>query len=178
MSIALTDFPLKGKARNTRTVEERPTFLRMNLDLPKLYDHHERRREICRLLRLEFGGRQPKVLTWVCEPVRYPHKRKRDSLLGDECESTCAQCDIERRTQAGRPIMRYVCKIERNHLWETVSAPKPHRSPRQAKKWAKLGVVSTRPKREARTYVLTVQQFNTLREIWVSLHKMNPQYPY
>lgn len=163
-------FPLKGKAFTVpQRLQERPNMLRIATDGPVL-DRDERARLIRRKLYAQFAGRRPAVISWTQQPLVMRHSRDKDSLL-NECKPNCVQCELDKRAAQGRPVMQFVLHIERDSLHERVVAPKRHRNPRQAKKWAKLGVVHEQPKREKEVWLLTSTQFRVLREIWHTLRR-------
>jgi hypothetical protein len=164
-------FPIKGKAiNNPQPMHERPNRIRYDLQMPQMMVVEERERAAKRKLREHFAGRRPVVTSWTQQPLVMRHTRDKDSLF-DECKPNCLQCGLEKRAADGRPVIEYVMHIERDSLHERVVAPRRHKNPRQAKKWAKLGVVSEQPKREKEVWVLTQLQFRVLRDIWNTLRR-------
>lgn len=162
-------FPNLGKIRSEpEPLQDRPKTIRLNLQAPDIWKNDVRERMIRRRLIDHFGGRHVKVLNWLQQPARWRHQYI-DGILGS-CKPHCPQCDLDKRAAQGRPVMQFVLNLELDHPWQTAEQPRKHKNPRQQKKWAKLGVTVTRAVRMTETWVLTPQQFHTLRDMWRSLH--------
>lgn len=159
-------FPSTGKIRiEPEPLQERPKFLRLGLEPPDIWKKDVRDRVIRRRMAENFGGRHARVLSWLQQPASWRHN---SNDLG-ACKPHCPQCDIEKRASEGRPVMQFVLEVELDHPWKTAEQPRPHKNRRQQKKWARLGVTVTRAVRVTETWVMTPQQFHTLRDMWQSL---------
>ena len=160
-------FPAGKTLREPRPLRERPNRLSIDMSNRHPGDITERKRLILQALRSAFRGRKPAVLHWTAQPLYVPHSQD----TAGNCRESCVQCDLQRRAEAGKPVMQYVMDIEVNHPSRLIVSAKRHTNPRQQKKWAKLGVVVERPEREVQKWVLTPMQFTALREVWKQLRK-------